>query len=152
MTEQSGRSLIEIIGVMAIAGILTAGVIATYNTVRNRQTRTIAASQLEKIAQNTKLLMGARHNYNGISVDYLIKAGALKTNKAPIGSDEWSITPSIDNKGFLINLKDLSKGDCDYFTTIKIDWADRVKVNGFETDPGTYCLTTGANEVSFIVQ
>ncbi|MDR0727157.1 MAG: type II secretion system GspH family protein [Rickettsiales bacterium] len=152
MTEQSGRSLVEIIGVMAIGGILMAALVTTYNTVRARQVRTIAAAQLEQIAKNTRLLLEQRHNYSGVSVDYLVKSGALKNTKAPIGNNEWSITSSVDSKEFLINLKGLTKGECDYFTTVNLDWAERVKVNGFESDPGTYCLTTGENEVSFIVQ
>lgn len=152
MRQESGRSLVEIIGVMAIGGILMAALVTTYNTVRNRQVRTIAAANLEQIAKNTRLLMEARHNYSGVSVDYLIKAGALKNNKAPIGNDEWSVTSSVDGTEFLINLKGLTKGECDYFTTVNLSWAQRVKVNGYESDPGTYCLTTGGNEVSFIVQ
>lgn len=152
MREQSGRSLIEIIGYLAIAGILMAGVITTYNVIRNRQVRVIATATIEQIAKNTKLLMELRGSYNGVSVDYLIKSGALKNNKSPIGGAEWSVTPSIDGKEFLINLTDLSKGECDYFTTVKMEFAARVKVNGYESDPGTYCLTTGANELSIIVQ
>lgn len=152
MRQESGRSLVEIIGVMAIGGILMAALVTTYNTVRNRQVRTIASANLEQIAKNTRLLMQQRHNYSGVSVDYLIKAGALKNNKAPIGNDEWSVTSSIDGAEFLINLKGLTKGECDYFTTVNLSWAERVKVNGYESDPGTYCLTTGGNEVSFIVQ
>lgn len=152
MREQSGRSLIEIIGVMAIGGILMAALVATYNTVRNRQVRTIATAGLEQIAKNTKLLMEMRGDYSGVSVGYLIKAGALKNDKPPIGAAEWSVTSSVDGHEFLINLTGLTKGECDYFTTVNLEWADRVKVNGFESDPGTYCLTTGGNEVSFIVQ
>lgn len=152
MRQESGRSLVEIIGVMAIGGILMAALVTTYNTVHNRQVRTIATANLEQIAKNTRLLMEARHNYSGVSVDYLIKAGALKNNKAPIGNEEWSVTSSVDGTEFLINLKGLTKGECDFFTTVNLNWAQRVKVNGYESDPGTYCLTTGGNEVSFIVQ
>lgn len=152
MTEQSGRSLVEIIGVMAIGAVLMAALVTTYTTVRNRQMRTIAVSTLEQIAKNTKLLMEMRGDYSGVSVDYLVKSGALKNTKAPIGNDEWSVTSSIDGSEFLINLTGLTKGECDYFTTVNMSWADRVKVNGFESDPGTYCLTIGGNEVSIIVQ
>ncbi|MDR1337957.1 MAG: type II secretion system GspH family protein [Rickettsiales bacterium] len=148
--SESGRSLVEIIGVMAIGGILMAALVATYSTVRNRQVRAIAAAQLEQIAKNTKLLMEHRHDYSGVSVDYLVKSGALKNDKAPIGNDEWSVTASIDGSEFSVNLKGLTKGECDYFTTAKLEWADRIKVNGFESNPETYCLTTGDNEVSFI--
>jgi type II secretory pathway pseudopilin PulG len=152
MRQEQGRSLIEVIGVMAIGGVMMAALVATYNMVRNRQVRTIAAAQLEQIAKNTRLLMEMRHDYSGVSVDYLVKAGALKNAGAPIGSDDWSVASSIDGKEFLINLKGLTKGECDYFTTVKLEWASRIKVNGFESNPGAYCLTTGANEVSFIVE
>ncbi|MDR0741315.1 MAG: type II secretion system GspH family protein [Rickettsiales bacterium] len=152
MREESGRSLIEVIGVMAIGAIMTAALVATYNTVRNRQVRTIASSRLEQIAKHAKLLMEMRQDYSGVSVDYMVKSGALKNTKPPIGGDGWSITSSADGKEFLINLKGLTKGECDYFTTAKLEWASGIKVNGYESDPGTYCLTTGGNEVSFVVQ
>lgn len=152
MKQESGRSLIEILGVLAIGGILTAGAITTYNTIRNRQIRTVATGQMENIAKNTKLLLSMKGDYSGVSVDYLIKSGALKNNKAPIGSESWSVTSSLDGKEFSINLVGLTKGECDYFTTVNLDWSNKIKVNGNETNPGSYCLTTGNNDVSFIVQ
>jgi hypothetical protein len=152
MRQESGRSLIEIIGVMAIGAVMMAGLAVTYNAIRNRQVRAIAAAQLEQIVKNTKLLMETRGNYSGLSVDYLVKSGALKNGAAPIGGPDWSVAPGIDVREFSINLKSLTKGECDYFTTAKFEWADRIKVNGFESNPETYCLTTGANEVSFIVR
>ncbi|MBN1325236.1 MAG: type II secretion system protein [Alphaproteobacteria bacterium] len=152
MRNESGRSLIEIMGVLAITGILTAGTIATYNNIRNRQARTIATSQLEMIAKNTRLLMSMTGDYTGVSVDYLIKSGALKNTKAPLGSPEWSVTSSTDGNEFLINLVGLSKADCDYFTTKNMEWVSKIEVNGYEIDPGNYCLSTGNNKISFIVQ
>ncbi len=152
MKYESGRSLIEMLGVLAIAGILTAGTIATYNTIRNRQNRTIAVSQLEMIAKNTKLLMAMKGDYTGVSVDYLIKSGALKNDRAPLGSSEWSVTASVDGKEFLINLVGLSQSDCQYFTTVNLGWVNGVTVNGYGTNPENYCLSTGNNQVSFVVQ
>ncbi len=152
MREESGRSLIEIIGVMAIAGVMLAGVVATYNVVRNRQIRTIALDTLEQIAKNTKLLLEVRGDYTGVSVDYLIKSGALKTNKQPIGKPDWSITSSVDGNEFNINLVGLSRGECDYFTTVRMDWVTKIKVNGYESDPGAYCLSSGDNELTLIIE
>jgi type II secretory pathway pseudopilin PulG len=152
MKTESGRSLVEIIGVMAIGGILTAALATTYNTIRNRQVRAMATAQLEQIANNTKLLMEHRQDYSGVSVDYLIKSGALKNDQPPIGDAGWSVAASLDGTEFLITLKGLTKGECDYFATAKLDWASGIKINGFETDPGVYCLATGGNEVSFTVQ
>ena len=56
MKEESGRSLIEVIGVMAIAGVMTISALGIYNMLRTNQVRTIATADLAQIAENTKLL------------------------------------------------------------------------------------------------
>ena len=87
----------------AIAGIMTAAALGTYKMVRNNQARHIANSTLADIAKNTKLLLEMRGNYTGVSVDYLVKSGAIKTPAAPIGGANWSVTASADGKSFSIN-------------------------------------------------
>ena len=81
--------MIEVIGVMAIAGIMTVSAVGVYNMIRANQARSIADAELEQIAQDTKLLMEMRGTYEGVSVDYLIKAGALESDAAPMGGDDW---------------------------------------------------------------
>lgn len=152
MREESGRSLIEIIGVMAIAGVMTLSALGIYNTIRTNQIRTIANADLEKIVENTKLLMELRGTYNGISVDYLIKAGALNSNKAPIGGDDWSITSSVDGETFSINLVDLTRGECEYFSTTKPKWANQILINGFEDSVSDNCFNSDTNQISFIAK
>ena len=152
MTQQSGRSLIEVIGVMAIAGIMTISALRAYNIMRTNQKRTIADAELEQIAQNTKLLMEMRGDYTGVSVDYLVKAGALQSERAPIGGEDWSITASTDGTSFLINLVDLTAGECDYFSAIKTKWASQILVNGFETGYSENCFKSDTNQVSFVVK
>ncbi len=143
MREQHGRSLIEIIGVIAIGALMTAGVIAAYNTIRHRTQMTVASGTLEEIAKNTKLLMGARRNYNGVSVEYLVKSGALRNTDAPIGGADWSVMPSIDGKEFTINLTDLSRGECDYLRTARTAWAQTVIANDSDI------CTDGKNRITF---
>ncbi len=151
MNNESGRSLVEVVGVMAIGAVLIAGSVAAYNVIRGRITRTLATEELAQIAKNVKLLLELGGDYTGVSVDYLIKSGALKNDKQPIGGPDWSVTSSADGYSFSINLTGLSRGECDYFVTVQTDWAARVKVNGFESDPGAYCMSSD-NEVSFIVE
>lgn len=151
MKTESGRSLIEVLGTMALGAIAVVGVIATYNTVRTRQIRTIAVSEMEQIAKNTKLLLGPRGDYADVSVDYLVKSGALKNANAPIGGNDWSITASADGKEFLINLVGLKSGDCAYLTTVKMSWIERIRVNGFEGTDAAYCNSDN-NEVSLIIE
>lgn len=152
MKHESGRSLIEVIGVLAIAGIMTAAALGTYKMVRNNQVRHIANSTLADIAKNTKLLLEMRGDYTGVSVDYLVKSGAIKTPAAPIGGANWSVTASADGKSFSINLVELTRGECEYFVTATPVWTTSMLVNGYESDPDTRCLSSSANQISFIVE
>ena len=72
MKYESGRSLIEIIGVLAITAVMTAAAVGIYNSIRHNQKNTIAAAELRELAKNTKLLMEMRGDYTGVSVDYLV--------------------------------------------------------------------------------
>lgn len=153
MRQESGRSLIEIVGVIAIGTVMTAAAIGMYRMMRENNARTIANSQLEQIAGDVKLLLEMRGDYSGVSVDYLIKAGALKSDKAPLGGDNWSVTASTDGESFSINLTDLTQGECSYFLTAKPEWTASMLINGFEAlDNSDRCFSTPTNQISFIVE
>ena len=153
MRSESGRSLIEVVGVIAIGTVMTVAAIGMYRMMRENNTRTIATSQLEQIAKDTKLLLEMRGDYSGVSVGYLIKAGALKSDKAPLGGDNWSINASTDGESFSINLTELTQGECSYFLTKKPSWATSMLINGFEAlDNSDRCFSTPTNQISFIVE
>ncbi len=152
MKQESGRSLIEIIGVLAIGAVISVAAVKMYGQIRTTQTRTIVSSELEQLVKNVKLLTGARGSYAGISVDYLVKAGALNSTAAPIGGDGWSVTPSFDEKSFSINLVGLSSGECEYFAIKKQPWATTVLINGQEISGSSNCFSTNTNQISFIIE
>lgn len=151
MKNESGRSLIEIIGVLAITAVMTASAVGIYNSIRHNQKNTIASAELREAAKNTKLLMEMRGDYTGVSVDYLVKAGALKTDKAPVGKS-WSINVGIDITSFSIDLTGLSRGECEFFATALPNWADDMFVNGYRLDNSTACFSGTDNNISFIVR
>ena len=152
MKNESGRSLIEVIGVMAITGVMTVAALGFYNMIRANQVRNIAIAEVKQIAENTKILLEMRGTYEGVSVDYLIKAGALKSDNAPIGGENWSVTPSFDGTSFSINLVDLTNGECNFFASQKSGWFTKITVNGFETDVVSNCFDTDTNQVSFVIE
>lgn len=152
MNNQSGRSLIELIGVMAIGGVMAAGAIGIYTSVHNEQRRAIAAVTMQDMVQNIKLLMESHGSYEGISIDYLVKAGALRNTDAPIGDKNWSVTPTLNGTGFMINLVGLSMGDCDYFETAIPSWATTVRINGNDFDGADNCFSSKTNNVTFIIE
>lgn len=151
MREQSGRSLIEIIGVLAIGAIMISGTYAIYNSTNEKQKRLIASSELENIATKTKTLL-EYSGYTPVSVDFLIESGALSNDKAPAGGKDWSVTSSIDGTEFSINLVKLTYDECVYFATKKIKWTTHIKVNGYDAKDASFCLKTGDNMMSFFAQ
>lgn len=151
MREQSGRSLIEIIGVLAIGAIMISATYSIYHTTNEKQKRLIASEELKDIAQKTKTLL-EYSGYAPVSVDYLIEAGVINNDRAPAGGANWSVTSNFDGTEFSINLVDLSFEECAYFTTKKFDWATHISVNGYESSDSSFCMKTGDNTLSFFAQ
>jgi len=152
MRQEHGRSLIEIIGVLAIGAVMSVATIAMYSQVRTTQIRTVATAELEQIVKDVKLLTGARGTYEGVSVEYLVKAGALTSTRPPLGGTDWSVTPSFDGASFSINLTELSADECAYFSTKQPTWANTILINGYEIDESQHCFSTNTNQISFIVE
>ena len=57
MREESGRSLIEIIGVLAIGAIMVSAAFSMYKTSNQRQKRLIATETMRDIVTKTKTLL-----------------------------------------------------------------------------------------------
>ena len=148
MKNESGRSLIEIVGVLAITAVMTASAIAIYNSIRRNQHNTIAAATLREVAKDINMLMGMRGDYTGISVDYLVKAGALATPDAPIGKT-WNIDVGIDRTTFVINLYGLSRAECEFFASAMPAWATDLYINGYNATQVVNCFPGSENDVSF---
>ena len=151
MHEQSGRSLIEIIGVLAIGAIMVSATYTMYHSTNEKQKRLIASETLNDIAQKTKTLL-EYSGYSPVSVDFLIESGAIDNDKAPAGGSDWSVTGSLDGLEFSINLTKLSYEECAYFTTKKLSWTTHISVNGYDSTDSTYCMKSGENKISFFAQ
>ena len=151
MREQSGRSLLEVVGVLVLGTVMLATSIGAYNTINQKQKRMIASETMKNIVKDTKTLL-EYSGYNSVSVDFLIESGVLKNDHAPIGTDDWSITSNFDGTIFAINLTGLTYDECAYFSTKKFDWATKISVNGYDSSASSFCMKTGDNRVSFFAQ
>lgn len=128
MKQQSGRSLIEILGVLTVGTVMIAAAAGMYRAIDQRQKRVVALETMKDIVTNIKTLKEYSGNYKDVSIDYLIHAGVLKNAKAPIGSEDWAIKPT--DTGFAIYLYNLSYDECAFFATKNIEWASYVVING----------------------
>ena len=151
MREQLGRSLIEIIGVLAIGAIMISATYSMYHSTNEKQKRLIASEELKDIAQKTHILLG-HSGYTNVSVDYLVEADVIKNDRAPAGGNGWSVTSNFDGTEFSINLVDLSFDECAYFATKKFNWVTHLNINGYDNADSSYCLKTGGNIISFFAE
>lgn len=152
MRTELGRSMIEMIGVLAISGIMLAGTYEIAKNVNQNRKRIVATETLKDIASDTKTLMEMRGSYDGVSVEYLIKSGALKSDKSPLGGNRWSVESGTDGKSFSINLTDVSKADCAYFAQSVPSWTNGVIINGYDTDLASHCFSSESNQISFVIE
>ena len=153
MREESGRSLIEIIGVLAIGVTMLAAAYSMYKTIDQLQHRLIAYETVQEVAKKTKILY-AYSGYKDVSVNGLKTDGAIDKTDSPIGQ-EWVIEKNNDNgTEFKIELKQLDYADCEYLKIKKAEWAKSKLVNnsanGGCTKPTTANPTP--NTVTFVVE
>ena len=148
--EESGRSLVEIVGVLAIGAIMIASAFSIYKSIDNRQTRLIASETLKDVAAKTKTLYEFS-GYENVSVPKLKTDGVLSSTDAPIGGG-WKIS-GVKEDGvfpkFKIEIEKLDYDDCNYFAVKKSDWAIGKEVNGSADGK---CKETKENKVAFIAK
>ncbi|MCP4392950.1 MAG: hypothetical protein GY804_01580 [Alphaproteobacteria bacterium] len=76
---QHGRSMIEMLGVLAIMGVLSIGAMAGYTTAMTNNKVNDASSEIRKIIFAVKDLYSDKNNYGGLTRDVLIKSGIIES-------------------------------------------------------------------------
>lgn len=76
-SEQSGRSMVEMLGVLAIIGVLSVGGIAGYSKAMAKFKLTKAMDQVSTTVTNIRTLYSGQPNYNGLTTTVAISMGAV---------------------------------------------------------------------------
>lgn len=76
-SEQSGRSMVEMLGVLAIIGVLSVGGIAGYSKAMAKFKLTKAMDQVSTTVTNIRTLYSGQPNYDGLTTEVAIKMGAV---------------------------------------------------------------------------
>ena len=90
-TNQSGRSMIEMLGVLAIIGVLSVGGIAGYSKAMSKYRINKTADQITQIINGVRTLYSGQKNYAGLNNTVLRKAKILPES-AFEGSTSFSAT------------------------------------------------------------
>ena len=67
--NQNGRSMVEMLGVLAIIGVLSAGGLAGYSKAMFKHKLNTTMDQITMLVTNIRTMYGAQGNYNNLAVD-----------------------------------------------------------------------------------
>ena len=134
--NESGRSMIEMLGVLAIIGVLSVGGIAGYSKAMSKYRVNKTIDQISHIAANTRILFGSQKNYDDLAGDkkndiidkaklFPQEMGSAGSYKNPFSGDA-TITAAkrfkseTDKKAFVIKYTQIPQEACIDLATI--DW------------------------------
>ena len=138
-TNETGRSMIEMLGVLAIIGVLSVGGIAGYSKAMNKFKTNKVADNVSMIVTNIRTLYAQQNNYAGLNNITAIQMGVVPdelgtnatsgtlTNAFLGGVNIGTATvTSLDagtsgaNRGFFLTMNGLTKEAC--VTLAANDW------------------------------
>ncbi len=144
-SKQSGRSMIEMLGVLAIVGILSAGGIAGYSMAMQNHKTNVLIERVQLIAQRTRELYSGDYSTlggSGSEINKLINAGLITDKTNPFGGDlemGRSATDNTNKSVFYIrtgdsqaSVKNIPPEACVKILTT--DWGDKGVFTSFLID------------------
>lgn len=123
MRQESGRSMIEMIGVLSIMAIITAGAFTLISTAVNTQKRSRVTDDVVTMVNGVRTLLGDYDDFSNIDSKTIFGAMSM-SNKNPYGGIyDIAVDPS-NTRQFMVKITGLSKTVCDALSTQA--WVDSV--------------------------
>ena len=152
--NESGRSMIEMLGVLAIMGVITVGAIAMISAAMKSQKRTTVQDEVAQIVTGVRALLGEYDDFSNIDNTTIFAAIGMSP-KNPYGG-RYELTVNPDNpQQFILSIGGLSSSDCTYFKSKA--WTYSVgyivssgKQGGAVSDPENCGADSGQNKVNII--
>ncbi len=148
MRQESGRSMIEMIGVLAIMAIITAGAFALISTAFHTQKRGRVTDDVANIVSGVRSLLGEYDDFSNIDNSTIFGAIAV-SNKNPYGGTYELAVDTSNKRRFVVSINGLSKSDCDALITKA--WTDSIgyeESNHKESGAKGKCVDGNKNVVS----
>ena len=115
--HESGRSMIEIVGVLAVMGLITAGAFVLIRSGGAAQKRSRAMDEVAAIAENIRGLYAEADDFSDLTdntTQGTALIDALYLNKTtPFGANTtYTVVKNSDASGFVVKLIGLADEDC----------------------------------------
>ncbi len=130
MRQESGRSMIEMLGVLAIMGVITAvaatAIVRGLGTQKHMQVNEDVMYMVSKVRE----LHREYDSFAGINNATIFGAIGMTAKNPYGGAYELSVDPS-NSRQFVVSISGLPQSDCEYFMTKA--WSDSA---GFQASGG----------------
>ena len=150
MRQESGRSMIEMVGVLAIMGMLTATAFALISLGINRQKQARVVDDVVTMVAGVRSLLGDYDDFSNI--DNATIFGAISvSNKNPYGGTYELSVDSSNTRQFIVKINGLTKSDCEALKTKA--WTDSVgyvSSDHKESGASANCVDGKENVVSIV--
>ena len=120
---QSGRSMIEMLGVLAIMGVITVSAIALISTAMRTQKHSTANDQVTQIVLGVRQLLGEYDDFSNIDNSIIFGAMGM-SNKNPYGGAYTVSVNPANARQFIVGIDGLTQSDCEYLAAKA--WPDSV--------------------------
>ena len=162
-THESGRSMIEMLGVLAIIGVLSVGGIAGYSQAMSKYKVTKTTDQIQTMVTNIRTLFAGQRTYSGLEKPTTAYTMGIFTDETydstnSVGSNAYggaiTLTTADSAHQFIITYENIPNDAC--VRMIMSDWGDSSsgfvglsvgsgkKAASFTTAGGTFPIDLGA--------
>ena len=151
MKNESGRSMIEMLGVLAIMGVITVGAIGMISTAMRTQKLTAVNDEVVQMVTMVRNIHGEYDDFSAMNGSTIFSVIGM-SNKNPYGgSYELSVNPS-NPRQFVVTINGLGQSECE--SLVAKAWSDSVgyQLSNGKTGGATgNCTgTNGTNSVQII--
>ena len=123
MRQESGRSMIEMLGVLAIMGVITVGAIGMIGTAMRTQKRTAVTDEVMQITTGVRQLLGEYDDFSHINNATIFGAIGIAPKNPYGGSYALGVNPA-NTRQFVLTITGIPQSDCQYLLTKA--WTDSV--------------------------
>lgn len=123
MRYESGRSMIEMLGVLAIMGVITVAAITMISTAMRTQKRNTVNDEVVQIVTGVRQLLGEYDDFSHINNATIFGAIGMSPKNPYGGAYELSVDQT-NSRQFILSITGLNESDCQYLVTKA--WSDSV--------------------------
>lgn len=141
---ESGRSMIEMLGVLAIIGVLTVSSIGLYSQAMDKLKRMQVMETINTLAQEIDSYYIGQTNYPATIQADLESVGIMETSQTHAWGGTITVAPNTDTTKFDISLAGLADTNCNYLKGLSWPNMDTITTNdgGNCTDDNTTIIIT----------